>query len=171
MPDAFDILDVEPVYDLDMELLHRRLITLAAQAHPDRLTDPFEQAEAAERSAQINDAYRQLSDPQRRAEALLARLSSGPVSDDKALPPDLLMGMMEVREAMEDAVASSDAEALARLSQWAQSQKEQHLQRIAERFDQWLGQAIESDAAAAATRMDLNALRYFQRMLDQMPEL
>ena len=164
MEDPFAVLGVEPRFDLDMDRLHARFIELSARTHPDRFADPLEQAEATDRASRLNEAYRILTEPEKRADALL-RLHGGPArEDDKSLPPDLLMQMMEVRERMEEAVASRDADELAELRQWAEDQRREHLARVAKLFDG----GVTNDSAKAI-RLELNALRYFERMIEQMP--
>jgi molecular chaperone HscB len=169
--DPFEILGVAPRFDLDEADLHKRFIQASAATHPDRFTDPLEQADAAERSAVINDAYRTLKDPESRANALLVLLGGAAKTDDKTLPPDLLVEMMEVRERMEEAIAEQDERAMREIVQWAHEQRAEHLRRVGELF----GKAQAADGAAREeslkkVRVELNALRYFQRMIEQSPE-
>lgn len=163
MHDPFDILGIQPCYDLDLADLHRRMITLSAEHHPDRFTDPVEQADAADRAARINGAYRVLADPARRAEALVRRLGLATPEDEKALPPDLLMRMMEVREELEEATAGGDIATLERLRTWARQQRDGHLAALARCF------AEPGDDLGRRVRLELNSLRYVERMLEQMP--
>ena len=186
MQDPFDILGVEPRFDLDDAELHHRLIALAAEHHPDRHTDPIAQADAAEQAARVNDAYRTLADPERRAQALLARLSECGMgdegsemseaklhrpSDEAPLPPEFLMEMMEIREELETAAAQEDTATIARLRTWAQDQRTQHLRTLTGLFAQLLTPARGDSASTLIPkiRLELNILRYIQRMLDQMP--
>ncbi|MCC6680349.1 MAG: Fe-S protein assembly co-chaperone HscB [Phycisphaeraceae bacterium] len=163
MDDPFTLLGLPPRFDLDEADLHARYLSAAARNHPDRFTDPLEQAEAADRAALLNDAYRTLSDPEQRANALLRVLGGSAKEDDNTLPPDLLMDMMDVRERMEDAIASSDTTALSELRTWADQQRKSHLERIAALF-------AASPPDLKQVRIELNALRYFERMIEQMPE-
>ncbi len=164
MSDPFSVLGVPPRFDLDLQVLHQRFLAAAAEAHPDRFADPLDQADAVHRSAAINQAYRALREPESRGRALL-RLRSGTLSesDEEALPPALLMEVMETREAMEEAVATNDAAALHRLRADAEADREaRHAQ---------LNRLFGADPLdAAAVRRELNVLRYIQRMLEQMPE-
>ncbi len=171
MPDPFKTLDLPPRFDLDTGDLHTRFIQASAATHPDRYTDPVQQAQAAERAAEINHAYAVLSDPERRADALLTLLG-GPAKDqDKSLPPDHLMDMMETRETLEAAVANQDHAELDKLRAWAHDHREAHLKKIAELFAESANDSGNElpDPTAKAIRLQLNALRYIQRMLDQMP--
>ena len=94
MADPFDTLGVEPRFDLDSSALEQRHRDLSRALHPDRYTG----APAAERrlslgrAIDVNEAFRVLKDPIRRAEALLRRagVPVGEISEPRP-PPDLLM--------------------------------------------------------------------------------
>ena len=75
---------------------------------------------------------------------------------------------MEAREQMEEAVASGDDAAVNHWVNWASGQRRQHLGQIAQLFDQagtGLGEGLGD--LLNQIRLELNALRYFQRMIDQ----
>lgn len=163
MPDPFAVFDLTPRFDFDEDELHQRFLSASAANHPDRFTDPLDQADAAERSAAINHAYRALSDPEARANALLALLGGPAAEDDKSLPPALLMEMMEVREELEAAAEADDRPALARLRAAAERQRQNHLDTLTRLFAQ---EPIDGKAI----RLELNALRYIERMREQMPD-
>ena len=168
MDDPFDVLGLARRFDVDESELHRRFIERSAQCHPDRFSDPLEQAEAAERSAAVNEAYRLLRDPASRADVLVVLLGGPAKEEDKSLPPDLLMQMMEVREEMEEAVESGDQETLERLRDWAAAQRQARLAAVAEGCEAAVGTDCNLDELKRV-RLELNALRYFERMLEQMP--
>jgi len=162
MTDPFAVFNLPHQFDIDQADLRKRFVKASAAAHPDRFTDPVEQAEAAERSSEINEAHRILKDPEARANALLALLGGPAKEDDKSLPDELLMEMMEVREKQEEAEASGDAAVLKELADWARQQRAEHLDRIA--------QLLREDASGEdlkEARKQLNALRYFERMIEQ----
>lgn len=169
MDDVFEILGVPRRFDVDEAELHRRFIAASARTHPDRFADPVAQADASQRSAAVNGAYRVLRDPQTRAEALMVLLG-GPVPEaDKSLPPDLLMQMMDIREEMQEAIEAVDTATLDRLRTWAQQQRAARLEAIAALFDRAQAADCHGDELKRA-RLELNALRYVRRMLEQMPE-
>lgn len=162
--DPFEILGVPWRFDLDESALRSRFLQASAQMHPDRFPDPIEQAEAVEQMSRLTDAYRVLSDPESRARALLRLSGMDDEADKDKLPPDLLMQVMEVREEMEAAIESGDREELDRLRVWASGQREQYVNQLGRLLEGYI------DAKAAAeTRVQLNALRYMERMLEQMP--
>ncbi|MEM1213381.1 MAG: Fe-S protein assembly co-chaperone HscB [Planctomycetota bacterium] len=159
MDDPFAVFGLERGFELDAGALRSAMLRLTAQTHPDRYTDPIEQAEAAERSAAINRAYTELKDPERRARVLL-RLYGHAIDEKASPPPALLMEVMEVREQMEEAIASKDTAALARLRADAETQRGERLEAIAAAFGR-------DDLEAVAGQ--LQGLRYVERMLEQMP--
>jgi molecular chaperone HscB len=167
MQDPFALLGIEPVFNLDRQDLEARFLAASSRCHPDRFTDPLDQADAAERMSQLTDAHRVLRDDERRARALLALrqgAAEAQADDEKALPPDLLMEMMEVREALDDAVSLGDQPAVEKHRAWAHEKRAGYLAAIGKLFDQEPG-----DANAAAIRLQLNGLRYIERMLEQVP--
>lgn len=170
MNDPFAILGLPRRYELDLADLHKRFIQASAANHPDRFTDPQEQADAADASASINAAYRTLLNPESRAAALLELLSGPDKKSDSSLPPAFLMEVMDVRERLDDAVDAKDQAALADIRQWAHEQRSAHLALIAEHFSA-IASAPDASANArlALIRLELNVLRYFERMLEQMP--
>ncbi|MFN3167417.1 MAG: Fe-S protein assembly co-chaperone HscB [Phycisphaeraceae bacterium] len=162
--DPFATLGVDRRFDLDTESLRQTFLAASARAHPDQFVDPIDQADAVDRMSRLTDAFRVLSDPESRARALLGLSGLEAECDRDKLPPDLLMEVMEVREEMESAIVSGDAAELDRLRTWANERRAEHLNQLKTLF------ATNLDAdAASRVRLELNALRYMQRMLDQMP--
>ncbi|MEE9403544.1 MAG: Fe-S protein assembly co-chaperone HscB [Algisphaera sp.] len=158
--DAFDQLNLPAQFDLDPGTLEAAYLQAAAAHHPDRFTDPLDQADAADRTAAITGAHRALSDPGKRARVLLARHGVS-VADGGSPPPALLMEVMEVREALETAMHQQDSAEVERLRQQAQERRDDHLQQLSKHF---ASDPIDTDTVIG----ELNALRYMQRMLDQM---
>lgn len=163
--DPFAILGIDKRFAIDEENLRRRYLSASTQMHPDRFPDPVEQADAVESMSRLTDAYRVLCDPESRARALLALSGAEEEGDKDKLPPALLMEVMEVREEMEAAIEASNQAELDRLRQWADSQRAEHLQQLATLLDKPLDAIIATKAW-----LELNALRYIQRMLEQMPD-
>ena len=102
----FELFQLEPCFDLDVEVLGQRFRTLQREFHPDRYAGrpASEQRVAAQLSADINEAFDALRDPVRRAGYLLerqgldlAKLERTPVAGD------FLIQQMQLRERLEDA--------------------------------------------------------------------
>ena len=175
MDNPFEILGVPQTFDQDDQALHRRFLELSAAHHPDRHPDPLDQARAVEQASLINHAYRIVKDPESRANALLDVLGGSSKEQDRSLPPELLMEMMQKREELEQAQDQDDAQAVNELLAWAESGREQHFEKIAALFrqatqttDSETGPSTEKrDALLQEIRLELNTLRYIQRMAAQ----
>ena len=86
----------------DLKQLRKEFLQLQAKAHPDRAPDG-QQRQAEALSSRINEAYKTLQDPLKRAQYLLS-LRGIDVEDDSAKLSEnaLLMEVMEAREAVEE---------------------------------------------------------------------
>ena len=119
MSDPFSTLGVEPAFDLDLAVLERRHRELSRELHPDRYVGrpAGERRQALGRAIEVNEAWRVLKDPIRRAEALLT-LSGTPVGETNEPKPDpeLLMDMMEQRESLAEARQKRDPALLEKLA-------------------------------------------------------
>ncbi|MCJ1313621.1 hypothetical protein MMC25_007300 [Agyrium rufum] len=96
-------------FAVDTRALRREFLQLQAKAHPDRHQgEDKSRAEGA--SALINEAYKTLQDPLRRAQYLLSLRGIEVAEDEtaKTEDPDLLMEVLEVREDIEAAESEDD---------------------------------------------------------------
>jgi molecular chaperone HscB len=170
-PDHFALFGLPRQFGLDADRLLSALLDLTRQAHPDFAgSDPEAQLTAMEASAKVNEAHRILADPEKRANYLLSLLG-GPAGEElKTLPKGFLEKMMMVREEMADAQASGDAGALAEFEGTAIAERRAILGRIESLFDALIPapDAPSAGEQKGALRTELNALRYIERMLEQM---
>lgn len=165
--DAFDILGLPPTFELERAVVDRAFLARAVSVHPD-LADGEPEAEAL--SARLNDAKRALLDPETRANVLLARLG-GPAADkEKSLPPALLMEVMEAREGVDAARVAGNSAELARWKAWAVEGRESIVKTCRQLFAVALAApAGSSDSKLLREiRVQLNAWRSYERMIDQM---
>lgn len=157
--DPFATLGIEPSYAVDLAKLEKRHRELSRALHPDRYAGapPLERRAALTKAADVNEAWRIVRDPVRRAEALLEKRGV-PVGEDQEPKPDpeLLMEMMEAREALAEARVNKDA--LASLIV-AMEQRMEETERA-------LGAALagKDDARALAK---LGELRFVRRLLGE----
>jgi molecular chaperone HscB len=115
MQNHFELFELAPGYALDMAALESAYRDIQTRVHPDR----FAHAGDAERRAsmqwttRVNEAYRTLKSPVRRAKYLL-ELNGVDVAfeTNTSMPADFLMKQMELREALEQAGRAKDAAAL-----------------------------------------------------------
>ncbi|KAI1335006.1 Co-chaperone Hsc20 [Xylariaceae sp. FL0016] len=100
-------------FAIDVRALRREFLALQAGAHPDMHAAHLKlRAEAT--SARINEAFRTLEDPLRRAQYVLELRGLDVANDEtaKVEDPELLMLVLETREAIEEAEEESDLDGL-----------------------------------------------------------
>jgi molecular chaperone HscB len=161
--DPFEALGVEPAFSLDLGLLEQRHRDLSRALHPDRhaAAGAAERRMALGRAIEVNEAFRTLKDPVRRAEALLARrgIQSGEGKEPPASPA-LLMEVMERREALAEIRQSKNEAALSRLI--AEVRAEDLRTQLA-----LTGQFALPTPNSAEILKRIGELRYYRRFLDE----
>ncbi|HSC81293.1 MAG TPA: Fe-S protein assembly co-chaperone HscB [Chitinolyticbacter sp.] len=115
----FDLFAQPELFQIDRAALDARYRELQAQYHPDRYASAadIEKRLALQIATRINEAYQTLKSPLARGRYLL-QLSGVETQEETntAMPMDFLMGQMEWREAIAEAKASQNVEALERLN-------------------------------------------------------
>src|SRR5262249_11531567 len=133
--DPFTTLGFARSFDLDQNELERRYRELQQALHPDK----HKNAAASQRTmtlrkaVEVNEAYRVLRDDAKRAEALLAALG-GKTPAGEAADPELLMEMLELREALGEAREAGDAARVAKLAAQVQASSDQVGQQLSAAF-------------------------------------
>jgi len=166
--DPFATLGLPRRYAVDKSALDRRYRELQQTLHPDKHAGaPASQRALTLRKAiEVNEAYRVLRDDQKRAEALLATLG-GQVTDHSA-DPELLMEMMELREALSEARAERDTAKVAKLAAQVGEQAANARQELAGVFDELQGQSDNEANALQRAAAILGRLRYYRRFQDEV---
>jgi molecular chaperone HscB len=161
--DPFEALGVEPVFGLDLGLLEQRHRDLSRTLHPDRhaASGAAERRRALGHAIEVNEAFRALKDPVRRAQALLARrgVQSGEGKEPPASPA-LLMQVMERREALAEIRSSRDAVALARLIAEVRLEETRVQAALATQF-------AAPSLNTAEILKTIGELRYYRRFLEE----
>lgn len=175
--DRFAALGVPRKFSIDLALAESNFKKLSRQVHPDRFAtaDPRARKAALSRTVQLNEAWRTLKEPMRRAEYLLELAGLGLKGDDRkpagehaatrevSVPPVLLMEILELREELADAQRAGNT---AKVQQMATAMRARHtaaMSAMASALDEGSGAKLEE---AARLMVDL---RYFQRFLDEVP--
>jgi molecular chaperone HscB len=161
--DPFELLEIEPRFDLDLALLERRHRDLSRVLHPDRYAGrpAGERQRALGRAIEVNEAFRTLRDPVRRGQALLARHGRHTDEADRArADAALLMEVMERREALAEARRSENREAVDRLTETVRARERAIEAEIAASFG-------KSPPDLARVETLLGELRYHRRFLDE----
>ncbi len=161
--DPFETLGVEPVFGLDLAVLEQRHRDLSRALHPDRhaAAGAGERRMALGRAIEVNEAFRILKDPLRRAEALLAlRGVHGAEGKEPPASPALLMEVMERREALAEVRQSKNEAGLNRLVAEVNSE--------AARAEAALGREFAAPSPNSAEILKrIGELRYYRRFLDE----
>lgn len=167
--DPFAVLDLPRTFDLDRTRIERAYLERASALHPDVPgMPPADDDDPGSAAAELNRARQDLSDPETRANVLLALLGGPSKEQDRSLPDGFLMEMMEVREQMEAAQTARDTAALEKWGAWAEDQRRGHVAAVGDLFRQAESQGpAPAPSLLKAIRTRLNAWRYIERMLEQ----
>jgi len=173
--DYFGVFGIERGYAVDVDDLERRYKDATKILHPDRFAraDPRARRASLERSVQLNQAWRILRDPVRRAEYLLsldgvtvgelsAVAGSTPSGGHVTVPVSqpLLMEILELREALAESRAVGDAARIRTLVANVRARLNNVMRDVAEGFA-----AATPESREIAAR--LITVRYYQRFLDE----
>ncbi len=117
--DYFEQFDLPRTIFIDKNSLKEKFYSLSRKLHPDRFINSSaeEQAEILQQSANLNKAYKTLSNPMKLLEYFLQ--INGVMSDTEKykLPNRFLMEMMELGEELEDAKLSNNQETIDKLKE------------------------------------------------------
>jgi molecular chaperone HscB len=158
--DDFELFGIERRYVLSRDVLDVRWRALQAEVHPDRFASEGAAAQrvAMQWAVRVNEAYRRLKDPLKRA-AYLCELNGASIAaeDNTAMPADFLMQQLEWREELDEAHIASDVEAIA-------EQIRSHRATALERLQHTLDDAHDYASAAQQVR----ALMFVERFAEDI---
>jgi molecular chaperone HscB len=155
-PDKFAVLGMTPSFD-EPTALDDNFRTLSRKLHPDRFAraTPQERRYSLEQTTLLNDAYKTIKDPVRRAEHLLALRG---IKGEPKMSPEFLEQTMEDREKlMEAKLAGEPLDALAAC--------------VREKRDRTLRDVralVENGGDLAQAAELLARMRYYARYLDEV---
>jgi molecular chaperone HscB len=168
--DKFAVLGFARDYDLDERELDERFRTLSRKLHPDRFAraTPRERRFSLEQTTILNDAYRTLRDPVKRAEHLLelhgVKVAGEERGSSAKMPQEFLEQAMEDREKLLEAKMEGGPQAVERLANGVRGKRQEAMDEIA--------RLLRDPRAAAAdlqrTAQLLARLRYYARYLDEV---
>jgi molecular chaperone HscB len=168
--DPFATLGIERGFDLDLGAVEKTHRELSRTLHPDKHAagGASERRYALSKAIEVNEAWRVVKDPIRRAEALftLAGVPVGETNEPKP-SPDFLMDMMEQREALADTRAKGDLAAARALGLAVEARGK----RAEEALSSGFASAKEDPTLLAPLVIRLGELRFYRRFMDEVSEL
>ncbi|ALK98155.1 Fe-S protein assembly co-chaperone HscB [Massilia sp. WG5] len=162
MQNHFELFQLPARFDVDMDALDSAYREIQGRVHPDRFVNASdaEKRVAMQWATRANEAYQTLRNPMLRAR-YLCELNGVDLQTESntAMPMDFLMQQMELREALGDARAAKDAEALDELDAQVRSEKKSRLARVGKLLD-----AGDYGQAAQGVR----ALMFLDKFADEL---
>lgn len=109
-PDYFALYGISPTLSPDAAQLRKKYYELSRLYHPDRIatSETATQTAALSMSAQVNEAYRILTDDDALLGYVLRQTAVLEADEQYKLPPDFLMEMMELNEAVGNVAMAPD---------------------------------------------------------------
>ncbi|MCL2777894.1 MAG: Fe-S protein assembly co-chaperone HscB [Polyangiaceae bacterium] len=173
LADPFATLGAPYRFDLDLPAIEKVHRELSRALHPDRFAQAgaSERRAALEKAATVNEAWRVVRDPVRRAEALLAigGIAVGENREPQASPA-LLMDVLEHREALADARAKNDMVKIRALRSAFEARERSAEEKLTQGFALAFAATQSSPwrerrEALEAILPALGELRFFKRLL------
>jgi molecular chaperone HscB len=173
-PTPFAAFGLEPAFPLDLSATQKRLLALARALHPDvhAQADAARRRRAERNTAELNAAFRVLSDAARRAAWLVRHLGGPGEDEERAMPQAFLQEVLEWNEAIEEARRADPGAAARRGLGPLRARLGAERQALLERLAATLTPLPAPQAPTLrAARRELNALRYLDRVLGEIEAL
>jgi molecular chaperone HscB len=169
----YEFFGLEQKLVLNKDALQKRFYELSRQWHPDRFSrkSAGEQAEALEATAILNDGYRTLRDPVKRAEYLLTE-EGFPIGEQRSrdVPPELLEEVFELNMMLEE-LKGGDEEARPQLERAGENfvrlraAIDRELETLFSKYDAAEPQSETAKQALHEIRGVLNRRRYIENLI------
>lgn len=138
MQNHFELFHLPQRFSVDVAALEQAYREVQNRVHPDKFTNATdtEKRVAMQWATRANEAYKTLKSPFKRA-AYLCELNGIDLQTESntAMPREFLMQQMEWREALEDAKAARDLDALEKLDAEMRQVRNAKLSQIGELLD------------------------------------
>jgi len=169
--DYYKLIGIPRSLNLSLNDLQNRYYELSRQLHPDRFMQKpeVEQQRALDMSSALNDAYRTLKDPVKRAQYLLSQ-EGFDVGEQRSkdVPPELLEEVFELNMALEEMRSGDDSarpqlEAAEKTFTNMLADVDQQIESLFEKYDE-----MRSRDVLAQIRGLLNRRKYILNLVDEV---
>lgn len=180
--DHFRVLGLARRFDIDAKAAEARFRALSREIHPDRFATADARARkfSMQRTVQLNEAWKMLKDPVRRAEYLLSlqgwevgaesgasRPGAAGARERLPVPPALLGEVLELREELADARAEGDDARVQKLARDVRQRADEATAQVAAGFAA-AETAPDRAQALQPVAHALIGIRYWRRFLDEV---
>jgi molecular chaperone HscB len=168
--DYYQLLGIPRSLNLSLDELQKRYYELSRQLHPDRFMQKpaAEQQRALDMSSALNDAYRTLKDPVKRAQYLLSQ-EGFDIGEQRSenVPPELLEEVFELNMALEEMRSGDDSarpqlETAEKTFTGMLTDVDHQLESLFEKYDQ-----APNREALGEIRGVLNRRKYILNLVDE----
>jgi molecular chaperone HscB len=169
----FEFFGLDRKLKIDQEALQKRFYDLSRQWHPDRFSrkGAEEQSQALDATSILNDGYRTLRDPVKRAEYLLTE-EGFPIGEQRSkdVPADLLEEVFELNMSLEE-LKSGDDSARPQLESARgnfasmRADADHQIETLFDKYDSSEPQSETAKQALHEIRGVLNRRRYIENLL------
>jgi molecular chaperone HscB len=169
--DYYQLFGIPRSLHLSLDELQKRFYELSRQLHPDRFMQrpEAERQQALDQSSELNDAYRTLKDPIKRAQYLLSQ-EGFDIGEQRSkdVPPELLEEVFELNMALEEMRGGDDSartqlESAEKNFTGMMTQIDEDLHSLFETYD-----ADPKRETLNAIRTILNRRKYIQNLLNEV---
>ncbi len=171
--DYFQFFGLERKLVVDEAVLQKRFYALSKQWHPDRFSRASleERNQALEATSLLNDGYRTLKDPVKRAEYLLTQ-EGAPIGEQRSkdVPPELLEEVFELNMMLEE-LRTGDNSQRAQLEKAGENfrrmrgEVDQQLEKLFTKYDATIAESETAQQALHEVRGVLNRRRYIDNLI------
>jgi molecular chaperone HscB len=171
--DFYEFFELDRKLRVDTGVLQRRFYELSREWHPDRFgrKSAEEQTQALEATAILNDGYRTLRDPVKRAEYVLKQ-EGFPIGEQRSkdVPPELLEEVFELNVMLEE-LKAGDESARGQLESAKQNfvglrtEIDTGLEQLFGKYDAADAQSETAKQALHEIRGALNRRRYIENLI------
>ena len=162
MQNHFELFNLPARFEIDLSALDAAYREVQGRVHPDRFVgaSDTEKRVAMQWATRANEAYQTLKNPLKRARYLVELNGIDlQTESNTAMPMDFLMQQMEWREALGEARAAKNAEALDDIDTQLKRERKERLARIGRELD-----AANYEQAA----QDIRALMFIEKFGDEV---